>query len=73
MGLQLVVQANDEQSVSTALGPLAESAEVFPVAGALWGVSVPTKLIDSIGEKVVRLRLAQFNVYDLYNGKWVYA
>lgn len=73
MGLQLVVQANDEQSVSTALGPLAESTEVFPVAGALWGVSVPAKLIDSIGEKAVRLRLAQFNVYDLYIGRWVYA
>lgn len=73
MGLQLIVQAESEQLVTTALDTLAGHSEVFPIEGALWGISVPTKIVNQVGENSVRRRLSVFNLYDLYEGKWKYA
>ena len=73
MALQLVVQTQNSKELSASLGNLAESIELFPMSGALWGVSVPTKTIDIIGEDRIHRSLSKFNVYDLYSGEWRYA
>jgi hypothetical protein len=73
MGLQLLVQADGVASILQALGAVGEHSEFFRVEGALWGISVPTKVLDAIGEEKIRQRLAlKLNVYDLYAGHWSY-
>lgn len=73
MALQFIVQSSSNAEISAAIGTLQESTEVFPIAGALWGISVPTKVVDSIGESHIRALLSRFNVYDIYRGEWRYA
>jgi hypothetical protein len=73
MGLQLLVQSESEAVVESLLGSIAERAEVFHVEGALWGISIPTKLVDEVGEEGIRQRLSRLNVYSLYEGQWKYA
>jgi len=73
MGLQLIVQAESEASVAKLLGNAATRSEVFQIAGELWGVSIPTKVVDEVGESVLRRRLSSRNVFDLHEGHWRYA
>ena len=73
MGLQLVVQAEGETPIAKVLGNAGPMTEIFQIAGDLWGISIPTKVVDEIGESVVRQRLSRLNVYDLYEGQWRYA
>ena len=73
MALQFIVQTPNSKELSASLGNLAESIELFPISGVLWGISVPTKSVDSIGEDRIRNSLSKFNAYDLYAGKWRYA
>lgn len=39
----------------------------------MWGVSIPTRLVDLEGEASIRKMLQGLNVYDLYSGTWTYA
>jgi len=73
MPLQLIVQHQNLQEISASLGELDEFVELFPIAGALWGISIPTKVTDRVGEDSIRKSLSKFNVYDLYGGEWRYA
>jgi hypothetical protein len=70
MALQIIVQAEIQSEIAEAMGPMASSLEVFQVSDLLWGVSVPSKVIESVGENQVRMALSKFNVYDLYGGEW---
>lgn len=72
MALQFIVQSSDNAAVSATLGSLLNLIEVFSISGALWGISVPTKVVDSVGESRIRKLLSSFNVYDLYSGEWRY-
>ena len=69
MGLQVIVEAESAERVHEALGHIASSAEVFPVE-AWFGVSIPTSVVDDIGEAEVRRRLSQLKHFDLWEGKW---
>lgn len=73
MGLQLIVQAEGEVPIVKLLGNAGSKAEIFQLAGDLWGISIPTKVIDELGESAIRKRLALLNIYDLYEGHWRYA
>lgn len=73
MALQFIVQTQSSSELSTSLSKLAESIELFPVSSALWGISIPTKVVDVVGEDRIRSSLVKFNVYNLYAGEWRYA
>jgi hypothetical protein len=73
VGLQLIVQAESEVPIRRLLGDVAERTEIFSVEGELWGVCVPLKVVEEVGESVVRGRLASLSVFDLYEGRWRYA
>jgi hypothetical protein len=73
MGLQLIVQAEEEAAVRKFLGDVAGQSEVFQLAGELWGLSIPTKVVDAVGESAIRRRLSSLNIFDLYEGRWRYA
>jgi hypothetical protein len=73
MGLQLIVQSEGAAPVVKLLGDAAESSEVFQIEGELWGISIPTRVVDELGEPVLRRRLSSLNVFDLYEGHWRYS
>lgn len=73
MGLQLIAQIEAEAALRKLLGPDAERVEVFQIEGELWGISIPTKLVDERGETFFRKRLSAASIYDLWEGKWHYA
>lgn len=70
MALQFIIEVQDSPEVSVALGTVAESVELFPLANGLSGISVPTKVVDAIGEDQIRKHLSRFKMYDLYDGEW---
>jgi hypothetical protein len=73
MGLQLIVQSQSQSAIADAVGAEAEQCEVFAIEGELWGISIPTKVLDGIGENQFRARLSTLSIYDLYEGAWRYA
>ena len=73
MGLQLIVQAEAEAAIRRQLGDLASRTEVFQIEGELWGVCIPLKVVEDVGESTVRRRLSSLSIFDLYEGHWRYA
>ena len=73
MGLQLIVQAVSEAPIRQLLDDVAARSEIFNLEGELWGVCVPLKVVNEVGESVVRRRLSTLNTFDLYEGRWRYA
>ena len=71
MGLQLLVEADGASQIEKALGGLAPGCEIFSVGERLFGVSVPSRAIDEVGEESVQRSLARFRRFDLYEGGWL--
>lgn len=70
MGIQVLAIASTRTEVEKALGRFASECEIFAVGSDRFGVSVPTKLVDVIGEANVRKALSQLRHFDLWEGKW---
>ncbi|SDP32933.1 hypothetical protein SAMN04488595_107146 [Ralstonia sp. 25mfcol4.1] len=71
MSLQLIVQCGTVAEVETMLSASCGSAvEVFAIDMDNIGVSIPTLLLDSVGEERIRAALSHARVYDLYSGIW---
>lgn len=70
MGIQIVVVAKDVEQIHATLGPAAQEAEVFPIAASTFGLSIPTKVIDAVGEQVLLDKIAAFEYFDLWAGVW---
>ncbi len=71
MSLQLIVQCGSVADVEAMLATTAEGgAEVFAIDVDRVGISIPTRLLDSVGEEAVRAALRRVRVYDLYAGAW---
>ena len=70
MGIQLVVKSDALNSIESALEKIASQCEIFPIKSGYFGLSIPTKVVDSIGEKQVKLSLAKLEHFDLWAGEW---
>ncbi|PXX25518.1 hypothetical protein FPJ27_07565 [Burkholderia sp. MS455] len=70
MGIQVVVVAASHAEVVEKLGSAAPFAEIFPLPEGYFGISVPFKVVDDIGEQVVLGRISAFNYFDLWAGEW---
>jgi hypothetical protein len=71
MGIQLIAKVADEKAIESLLGAnLAAKCEVFPVANDCFGVSIPTKVVDEVGESTVMGKLALLEHFDLWAGCW---
>jgi hypothetical protein len=70
MGVQIIVEAADAVNIATALGSAADQCEMFPMGSALLGVSIPSRVVDLIGEQVLLRKLGTLKWYDLWEGKW---
>jgi hypothetical protein len=72
VGLQLIIQAESDAAIRRQLADVAERSEIFNIEGELWGVCVPLKVVDELGEEAIRRRLGVFSIFDLYEGRWLY-
>ncbi len=70
MGMQLVIRAENAESVREALGDVASRCEVFPLLDGHFGISVPTKVVDAMGEQLLHKRIASLKRFDLWSGNW---
>ena len=71
MGMQFVVHTTSADSVCAALGSIADEVEIFPITISTIGVSIPTKVLDAVGEKAILGRIASFEHFDLWSGTWM--
>jgi hypothetical protein len=71
MGLQFIVPEEDIGEVGACLGPDASRFELFSVPGLGVGVSIPTHLLDELGEEEVLALVQPLARFDLYEGAWV--
>lgn len=69
MGLQLLVKA-DRKKIEKILGSLSSECEIFPVAEGLFGISIPERILSSVGEDVILHKLEQLKRFDLWQGTW---
>lgn len=70
MGIQIVVVAGSHAEVVEKLGNAAPFAEIFPLPEGNFGISVPSKVVDDIGEQIVLRRISAFAHFDLWAGEW---
>lgn len=70
MGLQVIIKAESIASIESRLGSLGQQCEVFPIESGIFGFSIPTKVIDTIGDSALEKQLALFEYYDLWSGEW---
>jgi hypothetical protein len=69
MGIQMLVKA-DRNQIENALGDIYSNSEIFPVSADVFGLSIPTRVIDSVGEDEVFRRLEQMERFWLWLGQW---
>lgn len=70
MGMQFVIKAKDIKSIESSLGALSNQCEIFPIEAGCFGLSIPTQVIDSVGENSIREKLTALEFFDLWSGVW---
>ena len=70
MSKQFVIRAAGAESVKIALGDIASQCDVFPMLDGHFGISIPTKVVDSTGEKRLSDRIESLKRFDLWAGNW---
>jgi hypothetical protein len=70
MAMQFVIEARKSLDVEKSLGDLAAHIEIFPMGENLFGVSIPTKLIDEVGEQIIQNKLKKLRHFELWEGAW---
>ncbi|NUF64379.1 hypothetical protein HUN33_19235 [Acinetobacter bereziniae] len=72
MGLQVIVRCENEHEVIKYLKGVVDSCEGFFIDKNLFGLSIPTNILDLVGEDNIWVALQRFDVYDLWSGNWHY-
>jgi len=70
MGIQAVVKTANSKHVESVFGAAFTQIELFPIESGYFGVSIPTKVVDTIGEQAVFDKLAALEHYELWSGSW---
>jgi hypothetical protein len=70
MSLQLTARGVSLNDVERRLDLLDGRGEVFLTDPEHVGISIPTRLLDAVGEDKIRKALKEMIVYDLYAGVW---
>jgi hypothetical protein len=69
MGMQILIEDTNAASVSRTLSDAGIASEVFSLPDGRVGVSIPTTVIDSVGEDLVSTALGVFTYVDLWSGE----
>lgn len=70
MALQFVIRCAHGEVIERALADVIAECELFPLRANHFGLSIPSKVVNAVGESVLRGRLATLNHYDLWSGQW---
>lgn len=70
MGLQLIVKEQSTAGIRISLGEIFEYSEIFQIEKELFGISIPTEIVDRMGEKLIFKQLKNLEYYSLWSGKW---
>jgi hypothetical protein len=70
MGIQIIVKTKTVSDIETALGGIASECEIFAIDTTDWGVSIPGKVINAVGEQHVEAVLGKLEYFDLWAGAW---
>jgi hypothetical protein len=65
MSLQLIVQCESAEEVSKRVSSLSDFLDIFSIDKQHVGISVPTRVLDDIGEDLLRDAISVFPSYDL--------
>ncbi|NAR52794.1 hypothetical protein GPS59_01980 [Acinetobacter haemolyticus] len=72
MGLQVIIRCENENEIIESLKGVIDSCEGFFIDKNLFGLSIPTNILDFVGEDNIWAALKNFDVYDLWAGNWHY-
>ncbi len=70
MALHFILEEVSYSAASAIFSAIDEYIEVFEINTNQVGISIPTKVLDYRGEENMQKILAQFQHYDLWQGKW---
>lgn len=70
MGIQVIVKAKAISDIESAFGRIASECEIFSIDTEDWGVSIPGKIIETVGEQHVEAALEKLDYFDLWAGTW---
>lgn len=70
MGIQVVIKADTAKAIELVLGVVAPQCEIFPIERNSFGLSIPTKIVQVLGEEGVKAKLALLEHFDLWEGVW---
>lgn len=70
MGIQVVIKADTAKAIELVLGDVAHQCEIFPIEGNYFGLSIPTKIVQALGEDGAKAKLALLEHFDLWEGVW---
>lgn len=69
MGMQVIIKATSKIDIESVLGDIASQCEIFPIEAGHFGLSIPTKVFDSV-EHSVKTKLTALEHFDLWAGSW---
>ena len=67
MGLQLIVKA-ERKKIEKSLESLTSECEIFPVAEGLFGISIPERILSSVGKMLFYRNLNNSSVLTFGRG-----
>ncbi|MDQ0010295.1 hypothetical protein J2T07_002485 [Luteibacter jiangsuensis] len=68
MGMQLVFDASDESKLAETLASHGVTCEMFPMPDGRLGISIPTRVVEVVGESTMESILGSFTYIDLWSG-----
>jgi hypothetical protein len=69
MGLQIVIDASDLDDAVRVLEAGGVACELFSMSREKVGISIPTNVLDSVGEPEMAKILSSFTYIDLWSGE----
>ncbi len=70
MALQFVIRAQHVEDIERELGQVFGECEVFPIRSGHFGLSIPQRTVEAVGEPNLRAALAALSHFDLWAGAW---
>lgn len=70
MGIQFLIKSNSESDIRSVIGDIADFCEIFPIEVGMYGLSIPTKILNSHDEKLIQEKIYSFECFDLWAGTW---
>jgi hypothetical protein len=68
MGLQIVIDAKEIGEATHALEAGGAACEIFPMPNDQVGISIPTRVFETVGDAAMTMILSSFSYIDLWSG-----